>query len=143
MSALRQLAHLLRGRWFRRLLAVRLVSQLTDGVFQVALASYALFGQDQPSAGAIAAALAVVLLPFSVLGPFAGVLLDRGSRRQVLVWANLVRVVIVLVVAGVAAAGLPDAAFYTVVLACLSVNRFLLAGLSAALPHTGSARDDS
>jgi MFS family permease len=141
MTALAHLAHLLHGVWFRRLFSVRVASQLADGVFQVALASYALFSDDQPSPAAIAGALAVVLLPFSVLGPFAGVLLDRWSRRQVLVWANLVRVAIAAAVAGVVAAGLPDPAFYGVVLLCLSVNRFLLAGLSAALPHT-VARED-
>ncbi len=136
-----RLRHLLRGVWFRRLLSVRLSSQLSDGVFQVALASYALFGNDQPSPAAIAAALAVVLLPFSVLGPFAGVLLDRWSRRQVLVWSNLVRVPIVLVVAAVVLTDLPSPVFYAVVLVCLSVNRFLLAGLSAALPHTVARAD--
>ncbi|HET6563077.1 MAG TPA: MFS transporter [Marmoricola sp.] len=136
MSALRHLVRLLHGVWFRRLFSVRVASQLTDGVFQVALASYALFSDDQPSPASIAAALAVVLLPFSVLGPFAGVLLDRWSRRQVLLWGNLARVAIAAVVAAVVAAGLPDLVFYGVVLLCLSVNRFLLAGLSAALPHT-------
>jgi MFS family permease len=136
VSALRHLVRLLHGVWFRRLFTVRVASQLTDGVFQVALASYALFSDDQPSPGAIATALAVVLLPFSVLGPFAGVLLDRWSRRQVLVWGNLARVAIAALVAAVVAAGLPDPVFYGAVLLCLSVNRFLLAGLSAALPHT-------
>jgi len=135
-AAWRHLAHLLRGRWFRRLFAVRLSSQFSDGVFQVALASYALFSQEQASPGAIASALAVVLLPFSVLGPFAGVLLDRWSRRQVLAWSNFARVGLVVVVAGVVAADLPAPVFYGAVLVCLSVNRFLLAGLSAALPHT-------
>lgn len=136
MAATAHLVRLLHGVWFRRLFTVRVASQLTDGVFQVALASYALFADDQPSASAIAAALAVVLLPFSLLGPFAGVLLDRWSRRQVLAWANFARVAIVLLVAGVVAADLPDPVFYGSVLVCLSVNRFLLAGLSAALPHT-------
>lgn len=135
------LAHLLRGMWFRRLFAVRLSSQFADGVFQTALASYALFSQRQVDPAEIAAALAVVLLPFSVLGPFAGVLLDRWSRRQVLAWANFARVGIVGVVAVVVAAGWPDPVFYGVVLLCLSVNRFLLAGLSAALPHTVSLDD--
>lgn len=141
MSAPAHLVHLLRGVWFRRLFSVRVASQLTDGVFQVALASYALFSDDQPSPAAIAAALAVVLLPFSVLGPFAGVLLDRWSRRQVLVWANLTRVGIAGVVAAIVAAGLPDPVFYASVLLCLSVNRFLLAGLSASLPHTVTPED--
>jgi MFS family permease len=136
MSAPAHLLRLLRGVWFRRLFGVRLASQGSDGVFQVALASYALFANEQLSAGSIAAALAVVLLPFSLLGPFAGVFLDRWSRRQVLVWANLSRVAIVAVVAAEVAAALPDWLFYATVLVCLSVNRFLLAGLSAALPHT-------
>ena len=140
MTALRHLVHLCGGTWFRRLLGVRLASQLSDGVLQAALASYALFGQDQATAAQIATALAVVLLPFSLLGPFAGVFLDRWSRRQVLVLANLVRVAIALVLAGVVATGLPDPVFYGVVLLCLSVNRFLLAGLSASLPHTVVAR---
>lgn len=120
---------------------MRLASQLSDGVLQVALTSYALFGQEQTDPAQIAAALAVVLLPFSLLGPFAGVLLDRWSRRQVLVVANLVRVVVAAALAGVVAAELPDPVFYAVVLLCLSVNRFLLAGLSAALPHTVRGAD--
>ena len=41
---------------------------------------------------------AVLLLPYSLVGPFAGVLLDRWRRRQVLLWANVVRTVLALVV---------------------------------------------
>src|SRR6476469_6067445 len=118
MTALRHLRHLLRGRWFRRLFAVRVSSQLTDGVFQVALASYVVFSPAKaPGPGAIASALAVVLLPFSVLGPFVGVL------------------------ALAVHAELRGPVLFGLILACLSVNRFLLAGLSAALPHVVD-RDD-
>lgn len=131
-----QLRHLLHGRWFRRLFAVRATSQLSDGVFQIALASYVVFAPERaPSAWGIAAALAVVLLPFSVLGPFAGVLLDRWSRRQVLVGANLLRVPMLLLLAAAFATGLSGPLLFVLILACLSVNRFLLAGLSASLPH--------
>ncbi len=141
MTALRHLVHLLRGTWFRRLFAVRLSSQLTDGVFQVALASYVVFSPERaPDAAAIAGALAVVLLPFSVLGPFVGVLLDRWSRRQVLAWSNFVRVGLVAVLAVAVHADVRGTVVLGLVLACLSVNRFLLAGLSAALPHV--VRDD-
>ncbi|MFP5252436.1 MAG: MFS transporter [Actinomycetes bacterium] len=136
MRAARHLNRLLRGRRFRQLFAVRVSSQLTDGVFQVALTSYVVFSPEQaPTPAAIAGALAVVLLPFSVLGPFVGVFLDRWSRRQVLAWSNFVRVGLVLVLAGGVAADLRGPALLGLVLACLSVNRFLLAGLSAALPH--------
>jgi MFS family permease len=142
MTAVRHLVHLLRGRWFRRLFAVRVASQLTDGVFQVALASYVVFSPERaPGPGAIAAALAVVLLPFSVLGPFVGVLLDRWSRRQVLAWSNFVRVGLVLLLAVAVHADLRGPLLFGLILLCLSVNRFLLAGLSAALPHVVTEDD--
>ena len=142
MRAARHLSHLLRGQGFRKLFAVRVASQLTDGVFQVALAAYVIFSpEQQPSPGAIAGALAVVLLPFSVLGPFVGVFLDRWSRRQVLAWSNFARVALVAVLAAAVAGDLRGPGLYALILACLSVNRFLLAGLSAALPHVVD-RDD-
>ncbi len=136
MTTWRHLVHLLRGRWFRRLFAVRVTSQFADGVFQVALASYVIFSPQQaPSPAGIAAALAVVLLPFSILGPFVGVFLDRWSRRQVLVVSNAIRVVLVGVIAGGVAADLGGPLLFVLILSALSVNRFLLAGLSASLPH--------
>jgi MFS family permease len=138
----RHLVHLLHGRWFRRLFGVRVTSQLSDGVFQVALASYVIFSPErQPSPTAIAGALAVVLLPFSALGPFVGVFLDRWSRRQVLVLANTLRAVVVCVIAGGVAADVAGSVLLVLILAALSVNRFLLAGLSASLPHV-VARED-
>ena len=141
MTAVRHLVHLLHGRWFRRLFGVRVSSQLTDGVFQVAVASYVVFSPERaPGPGAIAGALAVVLLPFSALGPFAGVFLDRWSRRQVLAWSNFVRVGLVGLLAAQVHADVRGPALFALVLVCLSVNRFLLAGLSAALPHV--VRDD-
>ncbi|MFD2078000.1 Major Facilitator Superfamily protein [Actinopolymorpha cephalotaxi] len=136
MRFLRDLATLLGLGFFRRLFAVRLVSQFSDGVFQVAIASYVLFSPErQPTAGAIAVGFAVLLLPFSLLGPFCGVLLDRWSRRQTMLWCNAVRAVLVLLVLAVTRGGGEGPLFFLAVLACLSVNRFLLAALSASLPH--------
>lgn len=136
MQFIRDLGRLLRRRDFRRLFAVRLSSQLGDGVFQVALASYVLFSPERaPDAAAIAGLFAVALLPYSVLGPFTGVLLDRWSRRQILFGANLTRAALVLVVASIVAVGNAGAPFYGAVLLTLGVNRFLLSGLSAGLPH--------
>jgi len=132
----RDLAALLRFSGFRRLFSVRLVSQGADGVFQVALVSSVLFSPERaPNAGAIATAFAIILLPFSVLGPFVGVFLDRWSRRKTLVVANLVRVLLLVVVSWLVGRAEMGLAFYGLVLAAFSVNRFLLAGLSASLPH--------
>ncbi|WP_405063075.1 MFS transporter [Kribbella sp. NBC_01505] len=136
MRFIRDLGTLLRRRDFRRLFAVRLTSQFGDGVFQVALASYVLFSPERaPDAAAIAGLFAVALLPYSVLGPFTGVLLDRWSRRQILFGANLTRAALVCVVGAVVAAGNAGVPFYLGVLLTLGVNRFLLSGLSAGLPH--------
>ena len=123
-------------RPFRRLYLTRLMGQASDGVFNVALASYVLFNPTKAAtAGAAAQLFAVLLLPFCVIGPFAGVFLDRWRRAPLLVVANLIRAGVVLVVAALVAAGVASPPFYVAALATLSVNRFILAGLSAALPH--------
>ena len=139
MTFFRDLRALLRFRGFRRLFSVRLVSQFSDGVFQVALVSSVLFSPERaPTAGAIAAAFATVLLPFSALGPFVGVFLDRWSRRLTLMVSNLVRAVLLVVVALLVGRDIMGAPFFVLVLAAFSVNRFFLAGLSASLPHVVS-----
>ena len=136
MGVISELRALLRLSGFRRLFAVRLVSQAGDGMFQVGLASLLFFSpESQGTAAAIAGAFAVMLAPFTIVGPFAGVFLDRWQRRQVLAWGNAVRVVITLGMAVLMLTGGVSAWIYALGLAALSVNRFLLAGLSAGLPR--------
>ncbi|MCZ0988152.1 MFS transporter [Streptomyces diastatochromogenes] len=136
MPVVRDLRVLLRLRDFRRLLSVRLLSQGADGVYQVALAAYVVFSPEkQTSAAAIASAMAVLLLPYSLVGPFAGVLLDRWRRRQVLVYGNLLRALLAGATAVLMVSSVPDWLFYVSALCVTAVNRFVLAGLSAALPR--------
>ncbi len=136
MSFAADLRSVVRHRDFRRLYTTRLTSQAADGAFQAALASLFFFSPErQTSAASVAAAFATLLLPYSLVGPFAGVLLDRWRRRQILVYANALRAVMVLGVAAMVLGHVTGPTLYAAVLACLSVNRFFLAGLSAALPH--------
>jgi MFS family permease len=126
---------------FRRLFAVRVAAQGADAVLQVALASFVLFSPDrQPNAAAIAGVLAITLLPFSILGPFVSVVIDRVSRRQVLLLTEVVRAVLGFGLAALAFGGVTsgskEVVFYGGVLLAMSLNRFLLAALSASLPHT-------
>jgi MFS family permease len=126
----------LRGGNFRKLFAVRLVSQASDGAFQVGLASLVFFSTDRattPTAVAVAAVVTVV--PYTLIGPFTGVLLDVWQRRQVLLFANAVRSVMVLAVATMIFTIGVGPVVYVSALACLSMNRFFLAGLGASLPH--------
>ncbi|MGF1663954.1 MAG: MFS transporter [Kineosporiaceae bacterium] len=131
------------SRSYRRLLATRLSSQTGDGLFQAGLASLVLFNPEQQATPLlVAGALTVAVLPFTVVGPLAGVFLDRWHRQRVLVVANVVRAVLALGCVGVVAAGGGSlagawpAVLYALVLGALTVNRFLLAGLGASLPHT-------
>lgn len=136
MPVVRDLGVLLRLRNFRRLLVVRLLSQSADGVYQVALATYVVFSpENQTTPGAIASAMAVLLLPYSLIGPFAGVLLDRWPRRQVFLYGNLLRAALACCTAMLLLGSVPDWLFYASALCVTAVNRFVLAGLSAALPR--------
>ncbi|WP_171164697.1 MFS transporter [Streptomyces sp. I05A-00742] len=142
MPVVRDLRILLQLRDFRRLLTVRLLSQAADGVYQVALAAYVVFSPEkQTSPAAIASAMAVLLLPYSLLGPFTGVLLDRWRRRQVLLHGNLARSVLAVGTAVLMLGEVPDAIFYVSALSVTAVNRFVLAGLSASLPHVVDSRE--
>ena len=140
--AARGVRELLQERWFPRLYATRLVSQSADGIFQASLASAVFFNPDnQTDPKQAAAGFVVLLLPYSLVGPFAGVFLDRWSRQRVLVVANLWRSAFIAATAVVLATiGARGFLFYVAALAALSVNRFYLAALSAALPHVVQRR---
>ncbi|GGT21341.1 MFS transporter [Streptomyces purpureus] len=140
MPVVRDLRVLLRLKNFRRLLAVRLLSQCADGVYQVALATYVVFSPEkETSPVAIASAMAVLLLPYSLIGPFAGVLLDRWQRRQVFLYGNLLRALLATGTAVLILVSVPDWLFYASALSVTAVNRFVLAGLSASLPRVVDA----
>ncbi len=118
------------------------MSQAADGVFQASLASAVFFNPDhQTDPKQAAAGFVVLLLPYSLVGPFAGVFLDRWRRQRVLVLANIIRCVFILATTVVLLAhGSSGGLFYVAALAALSVNRFYLSALSASLPHVVQRR---
>ncbi|MGH3777174.1 MAG: MFS transporter [Pseudonocardiaceae bacterium] len=127
---------LLGTRGFGRLLTSRFAAQWGDGVFQAGLGGAVLFNPErQADPIAVAAGLAVLLLPYSLVGPFAGALLDRWDRRRVLVIANLLRTVPIVLVALAVGTGVAGVPLYVGALLVTGVSRFVLAGLSAGLPH--------
>ncbi len=122
---------------YRKLLAIRLTGQAGDGMLQSALATFVLFSPErQASASAIAAAFAILALPYSLIGPFTGVLLDRWRRQRVLFWGNLARALSMVPVIYFTAQGNSGFGLGVSVLAAIGINRFVLAGLSAAVPLT-------
>ena len=126
---------LLRDRKLFRLLRIRWSGQITDGIFQSALASFILFSPErQASAVNAAVAFAVVLLPYSVVGPFVGTLLDRFSRQRAIFFANLTRSLTLLIIALLIFNGYTGLEITVFVLIAFGVNRLILAGLSAGIP---------
>ena len=120
---------------FWRLLELRAVSQFGDGLFQAGLAGGLLFNPERAAGPwAIAGSFAVLFLPYSLLGPFAGALLDRWDRRLVFIGANLGRLLLVLGVAALLAAGAYDLPILFGALIVNGFTRFVSSGLSAALP---------
>jgi MFS family permease len=123
-------------RDFRKLFASRLVSQAGDGVFNAGFTAYVFFGAASfPNPAAAVEAFAVLYLPYSLIGPFAGVFIDRWQRRQIIVWSALVRAAMVVIVSLIVVSGQTRVPLYIGVLAVLGANRFFLSSVSAGTPH--------
>jgi MFS family permease len=120
----------------RELLGVRIFGQAGDGLLQTALATFVLFSpQRESDPRKIALAFGILLLPYSVIGPFVGVFIDRWSRRMILIRANLLRVVTMIAIAVVITGHSANTLLAVLVLVSLGVNRFVQAALSASLPQ--------
>ncbi|MGZ8571410.1 MAG: MFS transporter [Actinomycetota bacterium] len=126
--------HALRAPDFRRLFTIRLAGQLGDGFLQAALVTSVVFAPtDQSTSVGLLKAGLITVLPFTILGPFVGVFIDRWPRRAILTIAPVVKALLVgLVLFDPDRFGIP---FYLGALAILSVNRFYLAAASAVVPR--------
>lgn len=82
------------NRNFRRLWLAQIVSEIGDWFYTLAI--YSLLLQLTGRASSVALALVLQVLPQMFIGPTAGVVNDRISRKRVMITADFVRVVIVL-----------------------------------------------
>ena len=113
-----------------------MASQFGDGLFQATLAGALLFNPDRAADPmAIARAFAVLFLPYSLLGPFAGALMDRWDRRLVLVGATVGRLILIAAIGTILAVGAGDVPLLIGALLANGLARFVVSGLSASLPH--------
>ncbi|THV26721.1 MFS transporter [Glycomyces paridis] len=131
------------NRRFRQLLAVRLTSQAADGMFQASLALSVFFNPALGEASdpfRYAAAVAILLGPYSLLGPYVGTVLDRFSRRNLIAGANLARALLMIVICLTLATGF-NWTWILCAMLVLAANRFVLAGLAAAHPQVVPADD--
>jgi len=125
-----------RPRNARRLFGVRVFGQAGDGLLQTALATFVLFSpQREADPKRIALAFAILLVPYSVVGPFVGIFIDRWSRRGILIRANLLRAITMVCIALVVTHHSANSTLALLVLLSLGINRFVQAALSASIPH--------
>ena len=90
---------------FRRLLASLAVSQAGDWLYNLALLSFVY--ERTHSSTWLGITTAARVLPIVVCGPLGGVVADRYDRRRIMLASDAIRLVLMLGLAVVAAAGLP------------------------------------
>ena len=118
---------------FRDLLLARYTSQLGDGLFQAFIFAQLVFLNTDKAGTAtqVARAVALLVVPFSVIGPFAGVFIDRWSRRKILVFTPLLKAVALV---PLLLASKTNWLVYALALVNVSSNRFYLTTAGAVLP---------
>lgn len=133
---LRDLRVVWRRPYYRRLLATNLTSRLGDGFLLASAGAYALFNPENAATlTEFALASVAYYLPYSLIGPFAGIVLDRWPRRQVLFTSSILRAASAALLAVLVAAGVPFPVFAVVLLATVGLNRFFIAGVGASIPR--------
>lgn len=132
------LALLRSNRNFRLLFIGQMISQLGDWFNMVAV--YALVLDLTGSATAVAWMMIVQFLPFAVVGPMAGVVVDRVNRRTLMIAADGVRGVLVL---GFLLVREPDQVWIAYVVMGLTVSgsAFFEPARTATIPNITSAEE--
>ena len=131
------------NRDFGLLMATQYAAQAGDGIVQAALAKLIVFGNqegfDLEGARSPDELLRIALylfVPYTIISPFLGVVIDRWDRRRLLFLANGLRGVVMLLVAAVGTGSFPDAGLFLAFLLTLASTRIVLATKAAALPAT-------
>ncbi|HEV2756235.1 MAG TPA: MFS transporter [Actinomycetota bacterium] len=139
----RGIALLFENRDFRSLMGAQFFAQAGDGLVQVALAASIVFGgqkgfdlEGAKSPDDLLRIALYIFVPYTVVSPFLGVVIDRWDRRRLLMVANAFRAGVIGIIALAGVDGLPDAVVFGAFLLTLSSTRVVLATKSAAVPDT-------
>jgi MFS family permease len=132
LSLLRQ------NRNFRLLFVGQAISQLGDWFNSVAV--YALLLDLTGSATAVAWMMIVQFLPIAVVGPLAGVVVDRVNRRRLMIGADLVRGCLIL---GLLLVRTADHVWIAYVVMALTVaaSAFFEPARTATIPNITTAQE--
>lgn len=126
---------LLRDRDLRLLLIAQFLAQAADGLAQAVFANVLVLEPLEAGTPArILVLFTVTLLPYSLISPFLGVLVDRWSRRQVLFWSNVIRGGLLLTLFLWSRLLPGNAGLFAATLLLLGFGRLFLATKGAVLP---------
>lgn len=139
----RGIALLFKNRDFGALMGAQFFAQAGDGLVQVALAASIVFGgqkgfdlEGAKSPDELLRIALYIFVPYTIVSPFLGVVIDRWDRRRLLMVANALRALVIAIIGLAGVGGLPDAVVFGAFLLTLSSTRVVLATKSAALPDT-------
>ena len=143
----RRSVSLFSNRNFGALMGAVFLAVLGDGIVQGALAKTIAFGGEKGfsldearSPQHILALVLLTYLPYMVISPFMGVVIDRFDRRKLLMLANGFRAGIIVLV-GLAASSLPDWSLIAALILTLASTRLVLAIKSAGMPSVLGGRN--
>ena len=126
---------ILRDHDFRALIAGQSLGQAGDGFAQAILAKVLIL--DPLSHGApsrIFALFALTLVPYSLIGPYVGVFVDRWPRRALMRWANGIRAALLVTMPLWTRVFDGDRPLFVAALLMMSLGRVFLATKGAVLP---------
>jgi MFS family permease len=95
---------------------------------------------EKGTAIGVAKAYALLVIPFSLLGPFTGVVIDRWSRRRILTFTPLIRATALVGILALTS-GDTDVLLYVLSLVVVSLNRFYIATTGAVVPSLVPEQD--
>jgi MFS family permease len=122
----------LRHADFRRLIASETVSQVGDWLYNVALAVY-VFDRTH-SAAWVGAMTLLRLVPYVLFAPFGGVIADRYERRAVLIYSDVLRMIVMGLLAAAVASNAPVILIGLLALATTAAGTAYTPATSAFLP---------
>lgn len=139
----RGFALLFKNRDYGLLMAAQFAAQAGDGIVQTALGKFIVFGGEKgfdpeaaKSPDEVLRIALYIFVPYAIISPFLGVVIDRWDRRRLLFVANGLRGVVVLLIGLVGITAIPEVALFLAFVLTLASTRLVLATKSAALPAT-------
>ncbi|HWL65959.1 MAG TPA: MFS transporter [Actinomycetota bacterium] len=144
----RGLQLLVQKRDFGLLMLVQFAAQAGDAIIQTSLAKFIVFGGNKgldveaaPSPDVLLSMVLFLFVPYTIISPFLGVVIDRWDRRRLLFGINALRAAGAILVGFIGIERVGNLTLLIVFLLTLAATRIVLATKAAALPTALGDKD--